>query len=82
MILGDLNGQLQGARCAPRPGYNPRSKELEMSAQLSNLYSLSVANICTGPAYTYSPYDGGHHTLIDHILINVNNNETFVTEFM
>jgi hypothetical protein len=68
-VLGDLNGEMCGPRYTQVKS-NARSQELGRVAAWLELTSLSTAANCRGPKYTYSPYDGGPQSLIDHILIN------------
>ena len=68
IILGDLNAEVAGAKCA-KPK-SPRSPQLLNVLTEHNVTSVTVQAKCKGPGYTYDPYDSGiKRSLIDHVLI-------------
>ena len=68
-VLGDMNTQLNGTRYRCRRLF--RTVNLESLLDTHDLFSLTPSTLCTGPCYTFDPFESGsNRTLIDHIIIS------------
>ncbi|XP_064638347.1 uncharacterized protein LOC135494360 [Lineus longissimus] len=69
VIMGDLNAQISGER-TPSVASCQRTRALQSLLDRLILLSIPVSNLCSGPAYTFDPFEGSDKTLIDHICVS------------
>jgi hypothetical protein len=82
VICGDFNVHvIEGPQSYPSVNADPRRANL-LNRFLSdtNQISLITSDYCQGPLLTYYPYDGGHGSQIDHVLMGYGDTRDLLKE--
>ena len=69
VVIGDYNAHLQSVYLQ-KPD-NMRSREIRNFMEKNNLIAVNTTNLCEGSRSSFVSYNGGHESLIDHVIMPI-----------